>query len=236
MISSDSQPIQFWPYPDETFNEKDVCGIIKQDCFCQIFNTTDTIVVQFKAEASDTGLCILRVFDSNGDVVGGIQLTDEGDYYTASFSPSDVGMTSGQSYYFQIEDSGNLEAETGVFEITGYDAIAEIDVLAATVDTIGLFGTGSSNVAVVVTTSSPVTCSVYGGTAPFSYLWEYASGDATILPVSGTSASTDFSASVNCGNVSIIAVWRCKVTDNVGAIAYTENVTITLTNTETTCL
>lgn len=234
MISSDSQPIQF--FEEETFNEKDVCGLIKQDCYCQIFNIDDEIVIQFKTEDSDTGLCILRVFDSNGDVVGGIQLTNDGTYQTASFTPDDVGMESGQQYYFQVEDTGNIEAETGVFVLTGYDATAEIDILAAALSPSSLFGTGSSNVAVVVTTSSSVTCTPYGGTGPFTYLWQYVSGDATIAPGTGSAATTNFSASVNCGNVTIEAYWRCKVTDSLGAIAYTSNVYIGLTNTETTCL
>jgi hypothetical protein len=44
-----------------------------------------------------------------------------------------------------------------------------------------------------VTTAS-VTGTVVGGTAGFTYLWEYIDGDATIIPATPTAAATTFSA------------------------------------------
>ncbi len=50
MTPSDSLPIQFWPVDEETFNEKVICGLVKQDCFCQPFNCDDEISLQFENE------------------------------------------------------------------------------------------------------------------------------------------------------------------------------------------
>lgn len=50
MTFSDALPIQFWVNGEETFNEKAVCGIIKQDCFCQPVECDDEITIQFQDE------------------------------------------------------------------------------------------------------------------------------------------------------------------------------------------
>lgn len=52
LIISDSLPVQFWVNGEETFNEKEVCGLVKQDCFCQVLNCDDEITVQI---TDDTG-------------------------------------------------------------------------------------------------------------------------------------------------------------------------------------
>lgn len=46
MILSDALPIQFWDEEEETFNDKEVCGI-EPVCFCQPFNCFDEILIQF---------------------------------------------------------------------------------------------------------------------------------------------------------------------------------------------
>lgn len=44
MSISRAQPIQFWAVDEQTYNEKEVCGIAP-DCFCQPFNCDDHIVI-----------------------------------------------------------------------------------------------------------------------------------------------------------------------------------------------
>lgn len=76
--------------------------------------------------------------------------------------------------------------------------------------------------------SASVTVTVTGGVAPYTYLWQYVSGDVAITPNSPTAATTQFgSASVTDG-ISRFATYNCKVTDNVGNILFSNNVDIQL--------
>ena len=278
MLSSDSQPIQFWDVDDETFNEKDVCGLSRQDCFCQIFQTDDTIVVQLQEVGGDAGLVAIRVVDQNGNIVGGIQMTNENGYQSASFSPADVGMVSGGKYYLEIDLQGELEAAYASFTLTGFDAtfpitkeitaeyasfsltgqdvelsvqhnmnadygsfvlsgqdVELIGPLSAVASPDVAIASGSSSVAIPLTTNSTTT-TAFGGQSPYTYLWEYVSGALSIVCDSDSTATTTFSdPAVGCGNIPVTGVWRCKVTDNLSTIVYSNDVNISLVNTETTC-
>ncbi len=72
MTPSDSLPIQFWPVDEETFNEKVICGLVKQDCFCQPFNCDDEIVLQFQ----NTNALALRIL--SGEEMAFATLFDQG--------------------------------------------------------------------------------------------------------------------------------------------------------------
>lgn len=62
MTISDALPVQFWATDCETYNEKEVCGIY-QRCFCQPFQCSDEINLQF---TDDSGLdYILQIVDVN---------------------------------------------------------------------------------------------------------------------------------------------------------------------------
>jgi hypothetical protein len=76
-------------------------------------------------------------------------------------------------------------------------------------------------------TSNAVTVTVSGGTAPYTYAWEYVDGSIAVVPVAPTSASTTFTATVG-SEYPTIAIYRCKVTDANGEIIYTANVNIQL--------
>lgn len=62
MTVSDSNPIQFWPVDEETYNEKAICGVYKE-CYCQKFNCDDTIKTQI--HAPDGGQFELRSYDED---------------------------------------------------------------------------------------------------------------------------------------------------------------------------
>lgn len=106
--------------------------------------------------------------------------------------------------------------------------------LRVSVNTTSVSGTGSNPTSVNITTNS-VTGTPTGGTSPYTYAWEYVSGSAIHSADSGTSATTTFTGLTDCGNTPFESVWRLKVTDNLSAIAYSDNVTVTTTNTETSC-
>lgn len=77
-------------------------------------------------------------------------------------------------------------------------------------------------------TSTTSTASPTGGIGPFSYQWEYVSGDVDVGADNPNNASTSWSASTAFPG-SRSAQWRCKITDiGSGAVAYGGNVSINL--------
>ena len=78
----------------------------------------------------------------------------------------------------------------------------------------------------VVVTSNSVTVTPAGGTAPYTHLWTYVSGDSAPVPTSSTAASTAFSATVGRDQEKI-AVWKDTVTDALGATT-SVNVSVSL--------
>jgi len=91
-------------------------------------------------------------------------------------------------------------------------------------------GAGSKT---VTTSAASVTPS--GGTSPYSYLWEYVSGD-TFLPNTSTSNSTTFSKNMTVSvgqTVEATGVYRCRVTDSASNVVYGPNCTVFTQLTET---
>lgn len=91
--------------------------------------------------------------------------------------------------------------------------------------------TGAASSGTVTTPSQAVT--VTGGTSPYTYAWEFVSGSAAISITSPTGSSTTFSALVAHG-VPETAFFRCKVTDNVGNITYSNDIYVFLRWIDTT--
>lgn len=97
--------------------------------------------------------------------------------------------------------------------------------LAATVNLTDL--DGYVNGEGVAVTAVPAIVTATGGVAPYAYDWTFVSGDTTTFPGTDTSYSSYFYKLILSGG-SYTAVWKCKVTDNVGTIVYCPNVTILL--------
>ena len=95
--------------------------------------------------------------------------------------------------------------------------------LAASVLPTGLsatrFGAGTA-----VTLQTAVT-TVVGGVPPYTYLWTLVSGDTEIGPISGTSASTQFSGYFT-GPDSYLTVYKCVVTDAAAVSVDSNSITI----------
>ena len=114
IIVSDSIPVQFWVNGEETFNEKDVCGVIKQDCFCQPFNCDDEFKIQFQA---DTGLgYVLSVISTDDTLIARFDFEEisEG-VYQASFDLNDSPCD--QKVKFVIEEVSSLGQTWTSFEL-----------------------------------------------------------------------------------------------------------------------
>lgn len=87
---------------------------------------------------------------------------------------------------------------------------------------------GSRSGAGTVDTNS-VTASASGGTGPYTYLWEYISGDTEINVITPTAATVVFRATVGIGDI-FSATFRVTATDS---LANTGTQTITATLSET---
>jgi YD repeat-containing protein len=77
--------------------------------------------------------------------------------------------------------------------------------------------------------SPTVTATPSGGSGTgYTYLWQYVSGD-TVMTVNNASNNATAWSRTNISNNSNLytAVWRCKVTDSAGNVAYSPNVSIT---------
>lgn len=86
-----------------------------------------------------------------------------------------------------------------------------------------------------VTTSSATVGTITGGTSPYSYLWQYVSGD-TFSIGSSTSSSTTFSKSltVDLGETAeAIGYYQCRVTDGASRVTYGPVCQVTATLVET---
>lgn len=68
-------------------------------------------------------------------------------------------------------------------------------------------------------TTDPVNLTTTGGTAPYTYSWVRMSGSSAIQAVSPTVEDTQFTVLAQ-QNRTYISVFRCTVTDDLGATAF----------------
>jgi hypothetical protein len=79
-----------------------------------------------------------------------------------------------------------------------------------------------------IVTSQTAVVTALGGVAPYTYVWTRVSGDAQVLPVSGSSDSTKFSAYIGTAGVSYAAVYKCVVTDAAAVSIDTNSIDVTM--------
>jgi len=77
--------------------------------------------------------------------------------------------------------------------------------------------------------SGSAVCTPTGGVTPYSYEWEYVSGDTGLTLTNQYASVTSWSFTNSFSSfASKSAVYRCKVTDNAATVAYGDNVSIYL--------
>jgi hypothetical protein len=105
-------------------------------------------------------------------------------------------------------------------------AVGPLSASISPSDLIGLrSGSGS------VTTTEAATCTASGGSeSGYTYSWSRVSGSTDITANSGSSATTDFSATLTAPD-EVTAVFKCTVDDSLGngPVDSTNTVSITLT-------
>lgn len=113
-------------------------------------------------------------------------------------------------------------------------ASAVAEGLTATISQTSIQKNATGNLSTVIVVSSTVTVSPNGGTGPYTYLWEdVGASPSGITITNSTGAATSFSAELTDDTVlgepqSISGKFRCKVTDAVAAVTYTDVVSVTL--------
>ncbi len=112
MTISDSIPIQFWLNGVETFNEKAVCGLAKQECFCQPFECDDEIVIQITDDEYDAyDLDVINEADETLVTLPFIEITSG--VWQVSFNPSEASPAICERIKFEIKGlTGLLENST----------------------------------------------------------------------------------------------------------------------------
>jgi len=68
------------------------------------------------------------------------------------------------------------------------------------------------------------TAMAIGGTAPFTYAWNYSYGDPGCTATAPTMATTAFDCGSLLPGASTYVVFTCTITDNIGRIAVTNEV------------
>lgn len=118
MTISDSIPIQFWLNGVETFNEKVVCGLAKQECFCQPFNCDDEITIQFQDTEYDAySLSILDSTETELTVLDFEEIATG--VWQVSFTPSELSSpaicenVAFKIIAYELFDNGDFESGSG---------------------------------------------------------------------------------------------------------------------------
>lgn len=105
MTISNAIPVQFWLNGVETFNEKNICGV-EPVCFCQPFNCTDEIRIQFTDTSANS--YELQVLDPDGNELYSIPFDDiSSNTWQLSFIPSNYGICD-ENIQFKIITSSSL--------------------------------------------------------------------------------------------------------------------------------
>lgn len=121
-----------------------------------------------------------------------------------------------------VTDADSSTANAGTVTITlTFNTPALSVSLSGTSVTATLTGSGTA------TTTPTITATPSGGTAPYTYNWQYISGDLSVYPTNPTSSSTDF-AQFGSPEFTYISNYRCVVTDSASNTVNSATVGITI--------
>jgi len=100
-------------------------------------------------------------------------------------------------------------------------------VITASVNATARTATGAG-ATTVTTTTAAVTASASGGTAPYTFTWQFVSGSPDVVANGATTGAAFATLSANQPqNSERSAVWRARVVDSLGSVGYTPDVTFT---------
>lgn len=102
------------------------------------------------------------------------------------------------------------------------------DFFTVTLSTSSMHGYGSGAAISGSVVTDPVTSTVSGGAAPYTYFWQFVSGDEDIVIDTPTADDTTFSAASVYESIPLQGLFRLRVTDNGGQLVVSSNVNIVL--------
>lgn len=154
-----------------------------------------------------------------------------------------INSASAATTSFTATALGNPETRSGVARCTVTDAASgskTVDV-SVSIQRIASFAASAAGTSPLsksannnTITSNPITCTASGGTAPYTYAWSIVThNDPNSTPTINNSTSQTCTVTTNDSPVAqrdISVTVRCVITDNVGATATSNNVTITHTH------
>lgn len=162
--------------------------------------------------------------DTGGSGLAGYRIYRNGSQIaTASATTySDTSVSPGVTYSYRVasyDNAGNVSGQSNEVSVTTPVPL----VVSVNTTTWSYFFQVSQPPRI----SRDVTVAASGGTGGYSYLWERVSGDTVTAVVSPTSNTTAWSRSIPQFFVTYASVWRCRVTDSSGNVAYSPNITVT---------
>jgi hypothetical protein len=137
-----------------------------------------------------------------------------------TYTPS-ANYSGSDSFGYTISD-GNGGTASATINVT-VTAVALSATISATT------WNQSDNYPYPPTEDPAVVVTAAGGQVPYTYAWQFVSGQTGTTANSPTSNSTQWTGTPPKGQTQV-AVWRCQVTDHAGTIAYPPSVTVTVSN------
>ena len=142
---------------------------------------------------------------------------------TVTFSRTGTaGNTYSAVWQCVVSDSNSSSVNAGTVSISFTFSVPALSVsLSNSSASATQVGTGTA------TTTPTITATPSGGTAPYTYNWQYISGDSSVYPTNPTSAATDF-ARFGSPEFTYVSNYRCVVTDSASNTVNSATVGITI--------
>ncbi len=143
------------------------------------------------------------------------------DWVFSGTTLTDATAASGTSYTYTVtarDSSHNESVQSSGVNVT------TPNILAASVNSTSWAYVSVNNLPPTISPNVVVTAT--GGSGGYTYLWQWVSGDTQTNAAGPTNNSTGFNRTLGSTSAIYTSIWRCRVTDSSGAIAYTPNVTV----------
>lgn len=214
-----------------TVRAYDAAGNLSGQSNTATITTPDTIAPSTPSGLSAVAVNPTRVdlswnasTDTGGSGLAGYRIYRNGSQIATSSSTtySDTSVSAGGTYSYRVasyDNAGNVSGQSNAMSVT---TPVPLVVSVNTTTWSYFFQVGQPP-----RVSRDVTVSPSGGTGGYSYLWERVSGDTVTTVVNPTSHTTGWSRSIPQFFVTYTSVWRCRVTDTSGNVAYSPNITVT---------
>jgi chitodextrinase len=188
---------------------------------------TPTNLTASAASPTQINLSWTHATDSGGSGRAGYRIYRGGALIgtTAANTYSDTSVASNSTYSYTVmtyDAAGNTSGHSN-----SASATTPLPLQASVNSTTWSWFSQRGQPPRIYPTTINVTASGGSGSG-YTYAWQYVSGDTATSVSSPTSNSTQWTRTISSYFTDYTSVWRCRVTDSVGNITYSPNVTVTL--------